>query len=127
MRRREFIAGLGAVAWPLAARGQQADRVRRVGILFGDSPVEATDLFVKTFVEGLAQLGWTEGRNLRIDERLAGSNDPDAIRPHAEALVRAAPDVIFAGAATAVQVVQQRAVMAAPVHSCRGPMKGGEA
>jgi putative ABC transport system substrate-binding protein len=54
---------------------------------------------IKAFLEGLAQLGWTEGRKLRIDYRSAGSNDPDAIRP-------AAPDVIFANAATAVQVLQ---------------------
>jgi putative tryptophan/tyrosine transport system substrate-binding protein len=102
MRRREFIGGLaGTAAWPVVARAQQPNRIMRVGILdtgFLDG--------IKALLEGLTQLGWTEGRNLRIDYRLAGSNDPDAIRPHAEALVRAAPDLIFANAATAVQVLQ---------------------
>src|SRR6201997_4197631 len=72
MKRREFISLLGgaAAAWPLAARAQQGERVRRIGVLMNlseDDP-EAQHL-VATFREGLAQLGWTEGRNLRIDYR----------------------------------------------------------
>ena len=106
--RREFIAGLGGVAdlWPLAARAQQPDRIKRVGILRGgfEADVAAGN---KAFLDGLAQLGWTEGRNLRIDYRLVGSNDPEAARSHAEGLVRAAPDVIYANPATAVQVLQR--------------------
>jgi putative ABC transport system substrate-binding protein len=90
----------------VGARAQQPDRIRRVGILIGGPDADYQDL-IKNFLAGLAQLGWTEGGNLRIDHRLPNSNDPDAIRPHAEALVRAAPDVIFAGAATAVQVLQR--------------------
>src|ERR1700730_5702656 len=108
MRRRHFIALFAgtAAAWPLAAGAQQPDRVRRVGIL--NSLVEAeAEAQNRGLLEGLAQLGWTEGRNLRIDYRSVGSNDPDVIRPHAEGLVRAAPDVIFANAATAVQVLQK--------------------
>jgi putative tryptophan/tyrosine transport system substrate-binding protein len=101
MKRRDFIAGLGAVAWPIAARAQRGDRIRRVGILDIGFPIST-----KEFLEGLAQFGWMEGRNLRIDHRLTGSNDPDAIRPHAEALIPTAPDVIYANAATAVQVLQ---------------------
>jgi putative tryptophan/tyrosine transport system substrate-binding protein len=102
MRRRELIRGLASTAaWPLVARAQQPDRIIRVGVLDVGFPDG-----IKAFLEGLTQLGWTEGGNVRIDLRLAGSNDPDAIRPHAEALVRAAPDVIFANAATAVQVLQ---------------------
>jgi putative ABC transport system substrate-binding protein len=111
MRRREFIAGLGAAAapsaiWPLAARAQQSDRMQRVGILSDGAELgpSASD---KAFLEGLMQLGWTEGRNLRIDYRLASSNDPEVILPQAEALIRGAPDVIFARPATAVQVLQR--------------------
>ncbi len=106
MRRREFIVLLGgAAAWPLAAQAQQPDRVKRLGILIGGTEADyaATN---RQLLDGLAQLGWTETRNLRIDYRLAGSNDPAVIRPHAEALVRAAPDVIYASPATAVQVLQ---------------------
>jgi putative tryptophan/tyrosine transport system substrate-binding protein len=109
MRRREFIAGLGgtAAAWPFAVRAQQPDRIRRVGFLIGGASEADAQVRIKEFLGELAQLGWTEGRNLRIDYRILGSNDPDAIRPQAEALVRAAPDVISAFGATAVQVLQR--------------------
>jgi len=70
MKRREFIALLGgaAVAWPLAARAQQGERVRRIGMLmaYTDSDKEA-QVFVRTFVQGLAELGWIDGRNVQID------------------------------------------------------------
>ena len=76
MRRREFIAGLGtASAWPLAARAQPAERVRRIGVLMGP---EENDPFYKsiltTFTQALAGLGWTDGRNVWIDVRWAGSD-----------------------------------------------------
>jgi putative ABC transport system substrate-binding protein len=107
MQRRDFITLLGgAAAWPLAAYAQQGEGVKRLGILLGGVNSERT-VTDKQLVEGLARLGWTEGRNLRVDDRLAGSNDPVIIRPHAESLVRAAPDVIYASPATAVQVLQQ--------------------
>ena len=108
MKRREFITLLGgaAAAWPLAARAQQGERVKRLGILRGAAEAEVQD-YNAALLRELAQLGWTEDRTLRVDYRPAGSNDPDAIRPHAEALVRAAPDVIFANPATAVQVLQR--------------------
>ena len=71
LRRREFIAGLGgAAAWPLAARAQQADRVRRIGVLMGldeNDPVAKT--YVSAFTQALADLGWTDGRNVRMDVR----------------------------------------------------------
>jgi putative tryptophan/tyrosine transport system substrate-binding protein len=103
--RRHFIVGLGAVAtWPLAAWGQQG-QVKRLGLLWG-GPEETSFFTTKQLLEALADAGWTEGRNLRIDARVVESTDPAIIRPHAEALVRAAPDVIFATPATAVQVVQ---------------------
>jgi putative ABC transport system substrate-binding protein len=107
VKRRTFIAALGsAVAWPVVARAQQGDRIKRLGILRGGSELDP-EAPNKALLDGLAQFGWTEGQNLRIDYRLVGTNDANAIRPHAEALVRAAPDVIFATPATAVQVLQR--------------------
>jgi putative tryptophan/tyrosine transport system substrate-binding protein len=77
MRRREFIAGLGAAAWPLAARAQQDGRMRRIGVLL---PAAADDAVyqarVGAFLQGLGQLGWTIGRNVRIDTRWAGVDSP---------------------------------------------------
>ena len=71
MRRREFIAGLGsAMAWPRAARAQQAERVRRIGVLAGgDENDPAYKPFVPAFTQALADLGWTDGRNVRMDVR----------------------------------------------------------
>jgi putative ABC transport system substrate-binding protein len=108
MKRRQFITLLGgaAVAWPLAARAQQGDPVKRLGILIGGSE-NSGQVNDRQLLEGLAQLGWIEGRNLRVDLRLVGSNNPAVIRPHAVGLVRAAPDAIYATPAPAVQVVQR--------------------
>jgi putative tryptophan/tyrosine transport system substrate-binding protein len=73
MRRRDFIAGLGsAAAWQLAARAQQTDRVRRIGVLMPDDendPVAKT--WIAAFTQALADLGWTDGRNVRMDLRWA--------------------------------------------------------
>jgi putative ABC transport system substrate-binding protein len=97
MRRREFITLLGgaAAAWPLAARGQPGERVRRIGVLM---PLTADDAdeqaLMPIFVQGLQQLGWTDGSNLRIDFRGAGAN-PDDSRRYAAELVALAPDVIL--------------------------------
>jgi len=108
MRRRQFFTLLGgAAAWPLAAHAQQGERVRRVGMLL---PATADDseypMLVKTFVEGLQQLGWTEGRNVRIDIRWAGGG-ADTNRKYAEELVALAPDVIMAsGNASAGPLLQ---------------------
>ena len=107
MNRRKLIAALGtAAAWPLAARAQQGDVVKRLGLLIGGT----SELYAtanRQLLDGLAQLGWVEGQRLRVDLRLVGSNDPAIIGPHAEALVRAAPDIIYATPATAVQVLQR--------------------
>ena len=98
MRRREFITLLGgaAVAWPLAARAQQRERMRRIGMLL---PAAADDAEfqarVGAFLQALAQLGWTIGRNVRIDTRWATTNAAD-IRRHAAELAALAPDVILA-------------------------------
>jgi putative ABC transport system substrate-binding protein len=103
LRRREFIGFAGsAIAWPLTARAQ--GRLKRVGVLIGGAEFREQN---RQLVDGLAALGWSEGKNLLIDLRPVGSNDPALIRPHAEALVRAAPDVIYASPATAVQVLQR--------------------
>jgi putative tryptophan/tyrosine transport system substrate-binding protein len=96
MRRREFIAGLGAATVPLAVRAQDSERARRVGLLLGweenDREVRA---WLSGFIRRLAGLGWTEGRNLRIDVRWAAGNI-DRARIFAKELVDLQPDVIFA-------------------------------
>jgi hypothetical protein len=77
VKRREFIAGVaGAAVWPVAAGAQQSERVRRVGALMGgdENDPEARAQFSE-FVKGLAELGWTDGRNLRIDIRWAANAD----------------------------------------------------
>ena len=76
MKRREFIVGLGAAAWPLAARAQQAERVRLIGVLSAGGLNEPIAL--AAFREELAKLGWVEGRSLRIDYRTSGA-DPDRL------------------------------------------------
>src|SRR6266478_595206 len=103
MRRREFITLIGgAAAWPLAARARQPERVQRIGILL---PAAADDVqfqtFVGAFLQALALLGWTIGRNVRIDTRWAGVNAAE-IRRHAAELAALAPDVILAHGASTV-------------------------
>jgi putative tryptophan/tyrosine transport system substrate-binding protein len=102
MKRRAFIAGLGvAVAWPFAARAQQAERMRRIGVLMSqaaDDPVAQAR--AKAFQQGLQQLGWTDGRNVRTDYRWAAGNVENSSKYAAE-LLALAPDVILAmGSAT---------------------------
>jgi len=94
MRRREFIAGLGAATWPLVARAQ-SERVRRIGVLIG---ADDTDLRASyaAFAEALQHLGWTDGRNVQIETRWASGYTSD-IRRHATDLVALAPEVIVAG------------------------------
>jgi putative ABC transport system substrate-binding protein len=102
MRRRDFITLLGsaAAAWPLAARAQQPERVRRIGVLMAsaadDSEPQAR---MAAFLQGLAQLGWIDGRNVRIDTRWATTNADD-LRRHAAELAALAPDVILAASGT---------------------------
>ena len=95
MRRREFITLVGgAVAWPLAARAQQPERMRGM-LLSGTADDAAFQTWVGAFLQGLAQSGWVIGRNVRIETRWAGSKADD-IRRHAQELVGLAPDVILA-------------------------------
>ena len=108
MRRREFITLLGgAAAWPVAARAQQGERMRRIGVLM---PAAADDAEfrarVEAFLQALASLGWTDGRNVHIDTRWAGGKGDD-IRRHAAELAVLAPDVILAlGTSTLAPLLQ---------------------
>jgi putative ABC transport system substrate-binding protein len=93
MKRREFITLLGgaAAAWPLSARAQQESRVRRIGVLMGlDENDPVTKTMLSAFARALASLGWTHGRNVRMDLRWAG-NDINRIRVLAQALVGLRP------------------------------------
>jgi ABC-type uncharacterized transport system substrate-binding protein len=109
LRRRAFITLLGgaAAAWPLAARAQQAERMRRVGVLIGAADDAEGQARLVAFGQGLAQLGWTVGRNLQIEPRW-GMADPTNIRRYSAELVAFAPDVILtSGAAPFAQLLQE--------------------
>src|SRR5437870_12698008 len=102
MRRREFITLLGGTAatWPLAARAQQPERMRRLGVLMTFAPDDAIgQTRVTALAQGLQQAGWEIGRNLGMDIRWSGGN-ADNIRRHAAELVALAPDVILASGGT---------------------------
>jgi putative ABC transport system substrate-binding protein len=106
MRRREFITLLGgAAAWPLAARAQQSTRMRRVGVLMNiPADDQEAQLYMAAFQQGLQELGWTVGRNLRIDHRW-GPNNQERVRQQAAELVALAPDVLLVAGADIVGVV----------------------
>ena len=116
LRRRDFIAGLGgtAAAWPLAGRAQQGNRVRRIGVLMvGDEndPLEKT--LVHAFTQAIAGLGWTVGRNVRIDIRWAGT-DINRIQALAQELVGLRPDIIVA-TSTPTTIALQRETRTMPI------------
>jgi putative tryptophan/tyrosine transport system substrate-binding protein len=114
MRRREFIAGLGAAAWPLVAQAQQPDHLRRVGVLMGFDENDAeAKARVSAFTQALADLGWTDGRNLRMDLRWTGG-DINRIRAVAQELVDLRPDVILSPT-TPVTAAFQRETRAIPI------------
>jgi ABC-type uncharacterized transport system substrate-binding protein len=102
--RRQFITlvGRAAAAWPLAARAQQGERMRRIGVLI---PLAADDpqsqRRVTAFVQGLQELGWTDGRNVHIETRWT-AGDADRMRRYAAELVALAPDVILGSGGTVV-------------------------
>jgi putative tryptophan/tyrosine transport system substrate-binding protein len=109
MRRREFIAGLGSAAatWPVAARAQQSQRMRRIGVLMffsQDDPIGQS--VIATFQQALRELGWIEGRNVTIDYRW-GALDTNRFRRYAAELVALAPDVIVAGNGGTAAALQQ--------------------
>ena len=102
MRRRHFMALLGSAAtWPLAARAQQAERMRRIGVLM---PLGANDpegqAYSAAFLEGLRQAGWNGGRNVQVDYRWSAGNTE--IRKYAAELAALTPDVILATGPAAV-------------------------
>jgi putative tryptophan/tyrosine transport system substrate-binding protein len=103
VKRREFIAGLGGVAaWPVVARAQQPDRMRRVGVLMPGTADDAEyQARMAAFLQRLQQLGWTDGRNVQIDTRWA-AGDANLIRKYVTELVALAPDVILAPGSTTV-------------------------
>jgi ABC transporter substrate binding protein len=116
MKRREFIAGLGsAVAWPLAARAQQPTAMRRIGVLM---PGDETDPVYKSrysaFTQALADLGWTEGRNMRMDVRWDGG-DTNRMRALAHELVGLQPDIIVTNGTTPGAVAVQRETRTIPI------------
>jgi len=108
VRRREFIAGIGAAAWPLVARAREGERVRRVGMLAGGAENDPGWSGNRdAFWEGLAKLGWIDGRNLRVDLRFA-ADDTDRMRTYAAELTRLAPDVIVTVSNAATRAAQQQ-------------------
>jgi ABC-type uncharacterized transport system substrate-binding protein len=115
MQRREFITLLGgAVALPLAARAQDSERMRRIGVLMPGTADDAEyQARMAAFLQGLQQLGWSDGRNVRIDIRYA-AGDANLIRKYAAELIALAPDVILASSSVAVVALQQ-ATRSAPI------------
>jgi ABC-type uncharacterized transport system substrate-binding protein len=116
MKRREFITLLGgAAAWPLAAGAQQAERMRRIGVLVAsaadDSEFQAR---MAAFLQGLAQLGWSDGRNVQIDIRWA-TTSADDLRRHAAELAALAPDVLVAASGTATVAPLLQATRTVPI------------
>jgi putative ABC transport system substrate-binding protein len=115
MRRRQFIAGLGsAVAWPVVARAQQRERMRRIGVLVpaNENDPEAKAL-LSWFTQGLAKLGWTEGRNVLMDVRWAAGSI-EQVQALAKELVDLQPEIIFANA-TPVTAALQRETRTIPI------------
>jgi putative ABC transport system substrate-binding protein len=108
IRRREFITLLGGTAaWPLAARAQQGDRVRRIGVLLpGDENDPVRKTYVSAFIQALAGLGWADGRNMRMDLRWHG-DDTNRIRALAQELVGLQPDIILVTTTPATAAVQR--------------------
>lgn len=107
MKRREFIAGLGgAAAWPLTARAQPTERMRRVAILMDLTENDNSRPRLAAFIQGLADMGWSDGHNLRIDIRW-GSNDSEKSRTFAAELLALHPDVVLTSASSATAAMRQ--------------------
>jgi putative ABC transport system substrate-binding protein len=127
MKRREFITLVGsAAAWPLAARAQQGGQPRRIGILLNaavDDPKFKT--WVVAFLQSLQQLGWADGRNVKIDYRW-GANDAERVRRYAAELVALAPDVIVAhGSSTVRPLLQETHIVPIVFPVAADPVGGG--
>src|SRR5262245_5810473 len=127
MRRRAFITLLGgAAAWPLAARAQQAERVRRIGVLMTSAADDPESLArVGAFLQGLQELGWTDGRNVRLEYRW-GSGDAERIRKYAAELVALAPDVILvSGTSGLVPLHRETRTLSIVFVNASDPVGGG--
>ena len=111
MKRRDFVAGLaGAAAWPLTAPAQPAERVRRIGVLIsGDENDPAYKPLLSALIQALADLGWTDGRNVRMDLRW-GRGDNNRLRALAQELVGLQPDIILTGATPETVAFQTRTI-----------------
>ena len=108
LRRRQFIAGIGALAaWPMVARAQQPGRLQRIGVLMSwDDNDPEIKTFLSGFMQALAELGWTDGGNVRMEVRWAGGN-VDRLRMFAKELVDLQPDVILATSTPSTAALQQ--------------------
>ena len=127
MRRREFITLVGsAAAWPLSGYAQQGERLRRIGILLNaaaDNPQFKT--WVEVFLQSLQQLGWADGRNIKIDYRWGAGNAAD-VRRFAAELVALAPDVIVAhGTSTVRPLLQETHIVPIVFPVAADPVGGG--
>jgi len=112
--RRKFLATVGgAAAWPLAARAQQGERMRRIGVLMGVANDAEGEARVAAFWQGLQQLGWVEGRNVLVEYRWGGG-DPSRLKIQAAEVAVMMPDVILAGG-TAALVPMQQATRSIPI------------
>jgi putative ABC transport system substrate-binding protein len=127
VRRRKFLTLVGtAVAWPLAARAQQPDRMRRIGVLMGFAESDREgQAFVAAFREGLQKLGWVEGRNIRIDFRWAAS-DVESMQRFAKELVALQPDLILSNnTPTTAALLQQTRIIPIVFASTVDPVGSG--
>jgi putative tryptophan/tyrosine transport system substrate-binding protein len=128
MRRREFITLLGVtLAWPLAARAQQSERMRRIGVLMGfpESDSQA-QRYIAAFRDGLHKLGWTEGRNVRIDTRWATPAEADLMRQFAKELVALQPDLILSNTTpTTTALLQQTRTIPIVLATVADPVGSG--
>jgi putative tryptophan/tyrosine transport system substrate-binding protein len=110
--RREFITLLGgaATAWPLAARAQHSERMRRIGVLISSTGADPQgQRQIAAFQQGLQELGWMEGQNLKIDFRFLG-DEPNRLKAYAAELVALRPDAVLASGPTAVVALQEEAM-----------------
>src|SRR3984893_10641407 len=128
MRRREFISLLGGAtaAWPLAARAQQPDRMRRIGVLAGlaeDDPEMTARL--AGFRQGLEKRGWSEGRNVRIDYRYAPESSADRAQVLAKELIALQPDAIFAQATSVVALQRETRTIPIVIVAIADPIGSG--
>jgi putative ABC transport system substrate-binding protein len=128
MQRREFITLIGcAAAWPLGARAQQPERMRRIGVLMGYAESDREgQAFVAAFREGLQKLGWAEGRNIRIDTRWAEPSDAESRQRFAKELVALQPDLILSPTTpTTAALLQQTRTIPIVFTSVSDPVGSG--